>query len=287
MEFFTLYNGVRIPAIGSGTNNFGRADSNDFTSPLNGDYSAMDSALKVGYRLFDTAISYGNEAGIGQCLAKSGIAREELFIMGKIPNRAPYNVSPESIRESVMQSLRDLQLDYFDMFFIHKAVDDKLARQGFKMDVETTSMLWKTLSELCEEGLLRSIGVSNFDAEQLTALIGATGIVPMANEYRCNPVMRNQETTDFCLANRILPIAHSPLSFSVGPGVFRVDDDFKSKLSAIGQNYGKGWAQVQLRYNYQKGICSIPRSSKEKNQAANLDIFDFSLTDEEMNSLNA
>lgn len=285
MKSFVLYNGIEIPAVGSGTNNFGRTDSNDFTSALNGDFSAMDSALRVGYRLFDTAMSYGNEKGIGECIAKSGIARGELFIMGKIPNRAPFNTSRESIRRSVETSLSDMKLDYFDMFFIHKAVDDSAARRGEKMDLKTTAALWEALTELYREGIFRAVAVSNFDCDQLTQLISATGFVPMANEIRCNPVMRNTETVEYCKEHNILPIAHSPLSFSTAPGVFQVDEDFKAKLAEIGSHYGKAWAQVQLRYNYQNGIVSIPRSSKERNQAANLDIFDFSLTDEEMRVL--
>lgn len=287
MESFIMYNGVRIPAVGSGTNNFGRADSNDFTSALNGNFAAMDSALRVGYRLFDTAISYGNEKGIGECISRSDIPRKELFIMGKIPNREPYNSSPESIRSSVEKSLSDLKLGYFDMFFIHKAVDDRVAKQGEKMNLKTTVMLWKTLNELYREGKFRAVAVSNFDCSQLTALMSATDLVPMANEIRCNPVMRNTETVEFCKAHKILPIAHSPLSFSTAPGVFCVDEAFKQKLSDIGSRYGKGWAQVQLRYNYQRGIVSIPRSSKESNQIANLNIFDFSLTEEEMKALDS
>ena len=285
MESFVLYNGVDIPAVGSGTNNFGRIDSNDFTSALNGDFSAMDSALRVGYRLFDTAMSYDNEEGIGECIARSGISRKELFIMGKIPNRAPFNSNRENIRSSVETSLANMKLDYFDMFFIHKAVDDRAARRGEKMDLKTTAALWESLTDLYQEGKFRAVAVSNFDCDQLTQLMSVTDLVPMANEIRCNPVMRNSETVAFCKEHKILPIAHSPLSFSTAPGVFHVDEDFKAKLADIGSRYGKGWAQVQLRYNYQNGIVSIPRSSKEKNQMANLDIFDFSLTDEEMNVL--
>lgn len=286
MESFVLHNGVKIPAVGSGTNNFGRCDSDDFTSALNGDFSAMDSALRVGYRMFDTAISYGNERGIGECIAKSGIAREELFIMGKIPNRAPYNLSRANIRKSVDESLSNLKLDYFDMFLIHKAVDDLAAKRGEKMNLDVTLELWEALADLYREGKFRAVGVSNFDCEQLTALLSKCSLVPMADEIRCNPAMRNTETVAFCKANKILPIAHSPLSFSVGPGIFKVDEEHKTKLSSIGEKYGKGWAQIQLRYNYQNEICSIPRSSKEKNQASNLDIFDFALSAEEMNELN-
>lgn len=282
MEYFSLRNGLKMPVIGSGTNNFGRADSNEFTSPLIGDYSAMESALEVGYRMFDTALAYGNEDGIGECLAKSGIPRAEFFLMGKIPNRAPYNSTPKSIRESVDTSLQRLKTDYFDMFMIHKAVDDAVAKQGGAMDLTKTLEIWYTLTELYKEGKLRGIGISNFDTAQLTAFLKDCGEVPMVNEVRCNPAFRSSEVIALCKERGIQPIAHSPLSFSTAPGVFEVDELFKAKLAGVGEKYGKHWAQVQLRYNFQNGIVSIPRSSKKKNQASNLDIFDFALTDEEM-----
>lgn len=286
MEYFKLRNGLNMPAIGSGTNNFGRADSNEYKSELIGDYSAMESALEVGYRMFDTALAYGNEDGIGECIKKSGISRKEFFLMGKIPNRAPYNCTPESIRASVDASLKNLQTDYFDMFLIHKAVDDAVARQGGVMDLTKTLEIWSTLTELYKEGKLLGIGVSNFDVPQMTAFVKECGEIPMVNEVRCNPACRNKEVVKLCLDNGIQPIAHSPLSFSTAPGVFEVDENYKLKLAGIGEKYGKTWAQVQLRYNYQNGIASIPRSSKIKNQAASLDIFDFELTTDEVLSLS-
>ena len=286
MEYFTLRNGTKMPAIGSGTNNFGRADSNEYTSPLIGDYSAMESALEVGYRMFDTALAYGNEDGIGDCLVKSGIPREEFFLMSKIPNRAPYNCTPESIRESVDTSLQRMKTDYFDMYLIHKAVDDAVAKQGGAMDLTKTLEIWYTLTDLYREGKLRGIGVSNFDVSQLTAFLKDCGEVPMVNEVRCNPACRNSEVIALCKEKGVQPIAHSPLSFSTAPGVFEVDEAFKSKLSGVGEKYGKSWAQVQLRYNFQNGVAAIPRSSKKKNQAASLDIFDFALTDEEFQLLS-
>ena len=286
MEYFKLYNGILMPAIGSGTNNFGRADSDRFESELIGDYSAMETALEVGYRMFDTAISYGNEEGIGDCIRKSGIPREEFFMMGKIPNRAPFNDNLDSIRACVDQSLKNLGIEQFDMFLIHKAVDDRVARAGGVMDLSKTVELWNNLVVLMKEGKFRGIGVSNFDVDQMTSFLEQVDVVPLVNEVRCNPAMRNTEIVELCKQKGIQPIAHSPLSFSIAPGVFAVDEDYKAKLAGIGEKYGKHWAQVQLRYNFQNGIASIPRSSKKRNQASNLDIFDFVLTAEEMAALS-
>lgn len=283
MKFFTLSNGAKMPAIGSGTNNFGRSDSNSYDSELNGDFSAMDTALEVGYRMFDTALIYGNEDGIGERIKNSGVPREEFFIMGKIPNQAPYNDNEESIRAAVEGSLKNLQMDYFDMFLIHKAIPTAEERAGVKvMKLDKTLALWHVLEKLHKEGKLHGIGVSNFTVEQLEQFLPDCNIIPMVNEVRCNPAMRNTEVVEYCKAHGIQPIAHSPLSFSVAAGVFAVDEDYKAKLASVGEKYGKHWAQVQLRYNYQNGIASIPRSSKKRNQASNLDIFDFRLTDEEM-----
>lgn len=286
MEYFELANGVKIPAIGTGTNTFGR-DNDDLMSKPTGNFTAMDSALQVGYELFDTAISYKNEEGIGECLAKSGIAREKLFILGKIPNSEPYNCNAESIRQSVLDSMKRLQIDYFDMFLIHQAVPPKVAAAGGKMDVKVTSALYRTLEELYGEGMFRAIGVSNFNEEQLTLLMENTTIKPTINEFRTNPAARNKPLLSFCAKHGILPVAHSPLNFTAAP--FTVDHgvaaEYREKAGKIGEKYGKTWAQVLLRWNYQSGICSIPKSSNPKNQAANLDVFDFVLTEEEMKLL--
>jgi len=286
MYYFKLYNGIEMPAIGSGTNNFGRADSNEFTSPLIGDYSALESALEVGYRLFDTALSYGNEEGIGEYLKKSGIPRSEFFLMGKIPNRAPYNCTKESVRESVLTSMKHLQTDYMDMLLIHKAVDDAVARKGGVMDLEKTQELWHNLIDLYKEGLFRGIGVSNFDGQQLTAFLKDCDVIPMVDEVRCNPSHRSTDAIAVCKQYGIQPVAHSPLSFSTAAGVFEVNEEYKLRLAAIGEKYGKSWAQTQLRYNFQNGMVSIPRSSKKKNQMASLDIFDFELSAEDMQALS-
>ena len=286
MQYFKLSNGIMMPAIGSGTNNFGRADSNEYKSELIGDYSALDSALEVGYRMFDTAMAYGNEDGIGEHLQKSGIPREEFFIMGKIPNRAPYNVDINSIRDCVAKSMKDLRIEQFDMFLIHKAVDDSVAKAGGKMDLSKTIELWNNLTILYKEGLFRAIGVSNFEMEHMPEFLKSVDLYPMVNEVRCNPSHRNTEIIELCKEKGIRPIAHSPLSFSVAPGVFVVNEEHKAKLAAIGEKYGKSWAQVQLRYNFQNGVASIPRSSKKANQAASLNIFDFELSAEEMAALS-
>ena len=286
MKYFELSNGVRLPAIGTGTNTFGRDDDNLMSKPT-GNFTAMYDAIKSGYEFYDSAISYGNEEGIGACLQESGIARDKLFILSKIPNRPPFNVDRGSIRQSVKDSLSRMRMDYYDLYLIHQPVDPAVAKMGGGMDAEKTLALYAALEELYEEGVFRAIGVANFNEEQLKILLDGCKIKPMVNQIRTNPACRSLNTVEFCKQNGIVPMAHSPLNFTAKP--FTVDSEKKAQFieaaAPIGTKYGKSWAQVLLRWNYQAGICSIPKSSNPKNQLANLDIFDFELTPEEFASL--
>ena len=284
MEYFKLNNGTEIPAIGSGTNTFGR-DNSDLKSKPTGNYSAMVSTIEAGYRFFDCAISYGNQDGVGKCILESGIPREEFYVLSKIPNRVPYNVDEESIRKSVEQSLLESGLGYYDMFMVHQAVDYN-SPDG-KMNKEVTVNLYKVLEKLYKEGVFKTLAVANFNAEQLDILMSETEIVPACDQIRSNPANRNQETVDFCKKHGIVPMAHSPMNFTIAG--FNVDEvcaeAYKKTASEIGEKYGKSWGQVLLRSNFQKGIISIPKSHTPKYQKENIDIFDFELSDEEMEKL--
>lgn len=284
MEYFTLRTGARMPAIGCGTVTFGRAND-DLAGELTGDFSALDTAVEQGYRLFDTALAYGNEEGIGERIAANSIPRDQLFLSSKIPNRSPYNQTRESVRASVNESLRRMRTDYFDMMLIHQAVPPELEKLGGEMDVERTCELWDALAELMDEGKLLGIGVSNFNIAQLQVLIDNCREIPMVDQIRCNPAIPNNAVIAFCKERGIIPEAHSPLNFSVSRGVIRRDPAYMALLEECGERHGKSWAQVILRYNYQNGLISIPRSAKPAHQAANLQIFDFSLTPDEMIAL--
>ena len=286
MEYFTLRNGMKMPAVGCGTVTFGREGAK-LENPINGDFSAIHTALEVGYRLFDTALAYGNEEGIGEALASSGVPREQLFLSSKVPNKPPYHESPATVRDSIKESLRRMRTDYFDMLLIHHAVPGKtdLTGEGLVMDVERVCMIWDVMTDLMRQGVLRGIGVSNFNIEHLRQLMEHTSVVPMVNQIRCNPANQNNDVIAFCKENGILPEAHSPLNFSLSRDVVLDMPEYKARLSEYGEKYGKGWTQILLRYYYQCGMVSVPGSAKKSHQAANLDIFDFSLTDEEMLSL--
>ena len=286
MEYFTLRNGMKMPAIGCGTVTFGREGAK-LENPINGDFSAIDTALEVGYRLFDTALAYGNEEGIGEALQKNGIPRDQLFLSSKVPNKPPYHESPAAVRASVEESLRRMRTDYFDMMLIHQAVTGKtdLRGEGLTMDVERVCMIWDTLTQMMKEGKLRAIGVSNFNIEHLQQLMQNCSEVPMINQIRCNPAGQNNDVIAFCKEKGILPEAHSPLNFSRSRGVVLEMPEYKALLAQYGEKYGKSWPQILLRYYFQCGMVSVPGSAKKNHQASNLDIFDFALTAEEMASL--
>lgn len=285
MEVFKLRNGQNMPAVGCGTVNFGR-EGGKYENPLTDDFSAVTTALEAGCRLFDTALAYGNEEGIGAAIAASGVSRDELFLSTKVPNKEPYNLTPASVRASLEESLRRMRTDHFDMVLIHHAIPVKVELAGGTMDVERVCMIWDTLIELMHEGKTVGIGVSNFNTEQLKILMAGTSFVPLVDQIRRNPATPNREVIEFCKHSGIQPEAHSPLNFSRSRGSAYVDPVYMATLEAMGEKYGKSWAQVLLRYNYQEGLVSIPGSAKLSHQKSNLEIFDFSLTREEMQTLN-
>jgi len=265
MDHFVLNNGLKIPVFGSGTNTFGKERS-DFKAAVTNDFTPLRTALEAGYTLFDTAMSYGNEAGIGSTLAELKADRSSLYIITKMTPNEETLKSPETVRHCVEESLRKLQTDYIDLYLIHRPIEDDAV----------LAMVWATLEECVKEGKLRSIGVSNFLPSDLERLMKTAVIPPAANEICINSRNWNDETVDYCLAKNILPIGWGPMS---------VADEVKEILSAIGEGYCKTWAQVILRYHLQRGILSIPKSHNAQRQKQNLDIFDFALTDEEMDTI--
>lgn len=283
MNFFTLNNGVSIPAVGSGTNTFGR-DSSDLKAPPTGNFQPLYDAVANGYTFFDCAKSYGNEAGLGETFASLGVERSKLFLLSKIPNKPEFFANEQTVRGCLESTLRDLRTDYLDMYMIHQPISYADQALGKPMDADEIVRVYKILESLYREGKVRSIGVANFTPAQLTVLMERTEIVPAANQFRCNPASRNAETVAFCKEHGILPMAHSPMNFTLK--AFTVSDDLAERYRAlageIGSKYGKSWSQVLLRYDYQLGICTIPKTHTPERQKQNIDIFDFSLTQEEM-----
>ncbi|MBQ1377075.1 MAG: aldo/keto reductase [Lachnospiraceae bacterium] len=266
MLTFTMNNGNQIPAVGSGTNSFAKTDG-----VYTGDTKDVVSAIRAGYRFFDTAESYGNEEAVGKGIKESGIPRDEFFICTKMATRKrgsdePPHHSRETAREAVERSLKKLDTDYIDLYLIHMPWDNK----------EEAREVWAQLEDYYREGVLKNIGVSNFTIDDLSDLLAHCEIPPVVDQVRINPESKNTELIAYLKENNILPMAWGPLRFEQGRDV----------LTAIGEKYGKNWAQVILNYNCRKGYISIPKSHSFEHQKSNLEIFDFELTEEEIRTID-
>ena len=265
MEFFTLSNGIRIPAVGSGTNTFAKVTTEN-GMVYDGHTDEVVSAIRAGYRFFDTAESYGNEEAVGAGILESGIGRENIFISTKMKTKSwgqeTSSVKPEDAEAAIARSLAKLKTDYIDLYLLHMPWGNN----------EETAEVWKVLESYCDRGVLRAIGISNFTEEDLSYLLDHCRIRPMVNQFKIAPDRPNTDLVAYCQKNGILPMAWGPLKF----------ESDRSAIEAIAAKHGKNWAQVVLRRNFQKGIISIPKSHSFEHQKENLDIFDFELSGEEL-----
>ena len=251
MEYIKLYNGVEMPTLGYGV---------FLVSPDECERCVTD-ALNVGYRLIDTAQAYQNEEGVGNAWRKSGIKREDLFLVTKVWIS---NNGEEKAAKSIDESLRKLQTEYIDLLLIHQAYGDVFGT-------------WRAMERAYREGKVRAIGVSNFQAGRFFDFAYYVDVKPMVNQLQCNTLIQQTgiESVHAEFGTKIM--AWGPLG---GQGV---DGIVKSEaITAIGAIYGKSAAQVALRWLTQRGVVAIPKSSHKERMAQNFDIFDFRLTEEDM-----
>lgn len=267
MKKLTLNDNTTIDIIGSGTNTFGK-ENHDYTAPINMDTTEIIMAIKNGYRHFDTAISYRNESVLGKGLKESGLSREEVYITTKIPGRSPHFDSKEAVRDSIESSLKALDTDYIDLYLIHKPWDNS----------DAMFMMWQELEKAVDEGIIKSIGVSNFNENQLKDLYDRARIKPSINQIESHPGFWNHDLIEYAQNLGVAIEAWGPLT--------RVSETAKKVLSEIGQKYNKSWAQIILRYQIERDVIVIPKSHNSDRQKANLDIFDFTLTDEEKEAIS-
>ncbi|MCA9766473.1 MAG: aldo/keto reductase [Carnobacterium sp.] len=263
METVTLTNGTNIPLVGTGTNTYGKVE-NKYKGELNDDFSALESAIQAGYRLIDTAIYYRNEAGVGQTIKDSGVARKEFYLTTKIPELDEYVGSKEVVEQALLKSLENLQTDYIDLYLIHQPIEDK----------KTLKRAWQVLESFVDAGKIKSIGVSNFSIKLLEEMKAYTRIQPAVNQIESNPSNWNNELIDYLKDQAIVPEAWGPLS--------RLTEEQRAKLTAIGDKYGKNWGQVLLRYQIQRKVVVIPKSHNKQRQLSNLELFDFNLSTEDI-----
>lgn len=265
-----LNNGVKMPEIGFGVAGLGSGKEFE---------TAMASAIDVGYRMFDTAPFYENEAEVGEFLRNCGVPRKELFIATKLPNAC--HAYDDALR-AFDEAINNMKLDYIDLYMIH-----------FPMPMlGLYTQAWKAMEKLYKEGVIKAIGVSNFQEHHLQKIFDMCEIKPQTNELECNPYLTVRPLTDFCQKNDIRVINWFPLGGPKNPLVPYPVDDFKVLIEdpvmiKIGEKYGKTSAQVALRWATQVGMTPIPKSSNPKRMLQNCDIFDFTMTKEEITLIDS
>ena len=251
MQTTTLNNGVTMPMLGFGV--YQIADAAECEA-------AVAEALRVGYRLIDTAAAYGNEEAVGRAIAHSGIAREQLFITTKLwLSDAGY----EKTKLAFERSLARLQLDYLDLYLIHQPYGD-------------VHGAWRAMEELYEAGRIRAIGVSNFHPDRVMDLMVHNRVVPAVNQIETHPFCQQTGTVQFLLENKVQIESWGP--FAEG----RNQLFSNPVLAEIAVRHGRSVAQIVLRWLLQRGVVAIPKSVRPERIAENFHIFDFELDAEDM-----
>lgn len=256
METVTLVNGVKMPMLGFGVFQIPEAAVCE---------QAVSDALSAGYRLIDTAAAYFNEEAVGKAIAKSGIAREELFITTELWIQ---DAGYESAKKAFEVSLNKLGLDYIDLYLIHQPMNDYYGA-------------WRAMEELYEAGKIRAIGVCNFYPDRLTDLCMNARIAPMVNQVELHPFFAQTKAIENMNALHVVPEAWGPFAEDKH-GIFT-----HPVLTQIGEKYGKTAAQVALRWNMQRGVVVIPKSVHKERMEENFKVFDFALTEEDMKVIDA
>ena len=251
MEYIKLSNGVEMPQLGYGVFMVGPDESE----------RCISDALEVGYRMIDTAQAYQNEEGVGNAWRKSGIKREDLFLVTKVWIS---NAGEEKAARSIDESLRKLQTDYIDLLLIHQAYGDVFGS-------------WRAMEKAYRNGKVRAIGVSNFQAGRFFDFAHYVDVKPMVNQLQCNAMIQQREIESTLNEFGTKMMAWGPLGGQGVDGIIKSD-----LLAGIGAKYGKTASQVALRWLTQRGIVAIPKSTHKERMQQNLDIFDFALTDADM-----
>lgn len=251
MEYVKLINGVEMPLLGYGV----------FRVSPDECERCVSDALKVGYRLIDTAQAYDNEDGVGRAWRKSGIPREELFLVTKVWIS---NAGEEKAAASIDESLRKLDTDYVDLLLIHQAYGDVFGT-------------WRAMEKAYRKGKVRAIGVSNFQAGRFFDFAHFVDVKPMVNQLQCNVLVQQQNIQPILAETETKTMAWGPLGGEGADGVVKSE-----LLIAIGQKYGKSAAQVALRWLIQRGIVAIPKSNHIERMQQNFDVFDFALSHDDM-----
>ena len=251
MDYIKLYNGVQMPTLGYGV---------FLVSPDECERCVSD-ALSVGYRLIDTAQAYQNEEGVGNAWRKSGLKREDMFLVTKVWIS---NNGEEKAAKSIDESLRKLQTEYIDLLLIHQAYGDVFGT-------------WRAMEKAYRAGKVRAIGVSNFQAGRFFDFAHYVELKPMVNQLECNTLSQQTGIEQIHGEFGTKMMAWYPLGGQGTDGIVKSE-----LLASIGAKYNKTAAQVAIRWLTQRGIVAIPKSSHKERMAQNFDVFDFSLSEDDM-----
>lgn len=250
MQYVTLSNGVKMPQLGYGVYQVDKEEC---------ERCVLD-ALKVGYRHIDTAQSYFNEEEVGNAIAKSGVPREQIFLTTKVWVE---HYGYDETRKSVLESMRKLKTNYIDLVLLHQPFSDYYGA-------------WRALEDLYAEGVIKAIGVSNFYPDRLVDICSFARIKPMVNQVETHPHNQQIEAHEWMKKYGVQHEAWAPFGEGRG-GMFE-----EPLLVEIGKKYGKTAAQVILRWDMQRNIVAIPKSTHIERMEQNFDIFDFELSEEDM-----
>lgn len=280
MENYTLSNGYAMPVMGLGTDDVFylrklKRSKNRYINYLLWLYqghilkpvldrklsNTICEALKMGYRMIDTSAAYNNEKAIGRAIKKSGVPREQLFITTRVTNRQQYD---NSVRDGFFKSLKALGLEYVDLYQIHWPVPEHF--------LDT----WKQIEQLYKEGYIKAIGVANCHQHHIEAILRICEIPPMVNEVEVHPLFSQKPLIDYCKSHNIRVEAYTPLA--------RNDERLRRNrvLLQLSEKYHKTPLQIILRWHIENGVIPIPRSTNLIRLKQNIDVFDFSLTEEEV-----
>lgn len=254
MEFVTLNDGIKIPAIGFGV----------FMIPADGStYKAVREALDAGYRHIDTATAYFNEEEVGKAVLESGIPREEIFVTSKLW-LSQYGY--EGAKKGIERSLTKLGLDYIDLYLLHQPYGD-------------VAGAWKALEEAKDEGKIRSIGVSNMTPKLWNKFVPQFATLPSVNQIECNPFSQQKKMRAIMDKDNVkvecwYPLGHGNAELLKHP-----------TITVIAEKYGKNAGQIILRFETQEGFITLPKSTNPERIKSNIDIFDFTLTEDELQAI--
>ncbi len=262
MKYYVLENNIKIPGVGLGT---WQITGRDLLK------SIIRDAYDVGYRLIDTAAAYSNEIALSKAVSENELPREELFLSDKVWNTSR---GYEAVQEACRKSLKKLKTDYLDLYLIHWPASPKLYPDWAEINADT----WRGMERLYKDGFVRAIGVCNFKTHHLDELLKEAEIKPFINQVEMHPGLNQKELLDYCRDKDILIEASSPL----GNGQILSNP----VLNEIATEKKKTPAQICLRWGLQKGVIVIPKSSNPERIKQNIEVFDFELTEEDVEKID-